>query len=57
LAEATRQQILTLARGKYAGLNTTHLTERLQADEALALNRVTVHPLLRAAGVARPRRE
>ena len=56
LAAATRQQILALARGKYAGLNTTHLTEKLQADEGLAVSRVTVHRLLQAAGVARPRR-
>lgn len=56
LAEATRAQVLALARGKYAGLNTTHLTEKLQADEGLVVSRVTVHRLLQAAGVARPRR-
>ena len=55
LAEATRQQVLTLARAKYAGLNTTHLTEQLQAA-GLPVSRVTVHRLLRAAGVARLRR-
>ena len=55
LAEATRQQIVALARRKYAGLNTTHLTEQLRAAEKLAVSRVTVHRLLRAAGVARPR--
>jgi hypothetical protein len=54
LPGATQQQILTLARGPYAGLNTTHLTEKLQA-EGLAVSRVTVHRVLRAAGVARPR--
>lgn len=52
---ATRQQIVALARGKYAGLNTTHLTEQLQATEGLAVSRVTVYRVLRAAGVARPR--
>lgn len=56
VAAATRQQIVALARGKYAGLNTTHLTEQLQAHDGLAVSRVTVHRLLRAAGVARPRR-
>ncbi len=50
-----QQQILALARGPYAGLNTTHLTEQLQAA-GLPVSRVTVHRLLRAAGVARPRR-
>lgn len=54
LAEGTREQILTLARKTYAGLNTTHLTEKLQA-EGLAVSRVTVHRVLRTAGVARPR--
>jgi transposase len=56
LAEATRQQILALTRGKYAGLNTTHLTEKLQVDHGLPVSRVTVHRVLRAAGVARSRR-
>ena len=56
LAPALQQQILTLAQGRYAGLNTTHLTEKLQAEQGLPVSRVTVHRLLRAAGVARPRR-
>jgi transposase len=56
LPPATREQILSLARGKYAGVNTTHLTEKLQADEGVSVSRVTVHRCLRAAGVARPRR-
>lgn len=55
LLAATQQEILTLAQGRYAGLNTTHLTEKLQA-EGLSVSRTTVHRLLRAAGVARPRR-
>ncbi|HUL68726.1 MAG TPA: ISNCY family transposase [Gemmatimonadales bacterium] len=55
LAEGTREQVLTLARKKYAGLNTTHLTELLQQAEGLPVSRVTVHRVLRAAGVARPR--
>lgn len=55
LPAAVQQQILTLARGLYAGLNTTHLTEKLQAEHGLAVSRATVHRLLRAAGVARPR--
>ncbi len=54
LPAALREQILTLARGPYAGLNTTHLTEKLQA-EGIPVSRATVHRLLRAAGVARPR--
>ncbi len=56
LPAALQQQILTLARGQYAGLNTTHLTEKLQEAVGLSVSRPTVHRLLRAAGVARPRR-
>jgi len=55
LPKPTQQQILTFARGPYAGLNTTHLTEKLQAEHGLTVSRATVHRLLRAAGVARPR--
>jgi hypothetical protein len=55
LSLPVQHQILTLARGPYAGLNTTHLTEKLQAEHGLAVSRATVHRLLRAAGVARPR--
>ena len=56
LPAPTQAQILTLAQGPYAGLNTTHLTEKLQGEAGLAVSRATVHRLLRAAGVARPRR-
>jgi hypothetical protein len=55
LPAAVRQQMLTLARGPYTGLNTAHLTEKLQADHGLTVSRATVHRLLRAAGVPRPR--
>jgi transposase len=55
LPAAVRQQILTLARSRYAGLNTAHLTEKLHGEHGLAVSRPTVHRLLRAAGVARPR--
>jgi len=55
LPAAMQQAILARARGPYAGLNTTHLTEKLQA-EGLVVSRVSVHRCLRAAGVARPRR-
>lgn len=55
LPAGTQQEILRLARGKYAGLNTTHLTEKLQTEAGLPVSRATVHRLLRAAGVARPR--
>ena len=56
LPPALQARVLALARGRYAGLNTTHLTEKLQTDEGLAVSRPTVYRLLRAAGVARARR-
>jgi transposase len=56
LPPTLQARVLTLARGRYAGLNTTHLTEKLQTDEGLAVSRPTVYRLLRAAGVARSRR-
>lgn len=55
VSAATRAQILALARGAYAGLNTTHLTEKLQTEHGLAVSRASVQRLLRGAGVTRPR--
>jgi hypothetical protein len=45
-----REQILALARGRYAGLHTTHLNEKLQTNERLAVSRPTVERLLTAPG-------
>ncbi len=56
LPEPTQAQILTLAQGRYAGLNTAHLTEKLRAEAGLCVSRPTVHRRRRGAGVARPRR-
>jgi len=49
-----KQLILTLARGKYVGFNDSHLTEKLCAEEGLALSRETVRRILRAAQLASP---
>ena len=56
LPDALRVQIVTLARGRYAGLNDHHLTEKLTAVEGLSVSRATVRRVLRAAGVVSPRR-
>ena len=56
LPEAVRTQIVALAQGRYAGLNDHHLAEKLTAVEGLTVSRATVRRLLRAAGVASPRR-
>ncbi len=55
LAPALRAQVVALARGPYAGLNDVHLTEKLTA-EGLPVSRATVQRILRAAGLASPRR-
>jgi transposase len=49
-----KQVILTLARGKYAGFNDSHLTEKLRDEEDLSLSRETVRRILRAAKLASP---
>jgi hypothetical protein len=41
-----KQLILTLARGKYAGFNDSHLTEKLCDEENLAVSRETVRRIL-----------
>jgi len=51
-----KQLILTLARGKYQGFNDSHLTERLCAEEGLAVSRETVRRILRAAKLASPQK-
>ena len=56
LPEPLRAQILTLARGRYAGLNDVHLTEKLTTVEGLVVSRATVQRVLRAVGHRSPRR-
>lgn len=56
LAAPLRAQVVALARGRYAGLNDVHLTEKLTAVEGLPVSRATVRRILRAAGVGSPRR-
>src|SRR5579863_5985291 len=51
-----KQLILTLARGKYQGFNDSHLTEKLCAEEGLALSRESVRRILRAAKLASPQK-
>jgi len=56
LPDTVQTQILALARGRYAGLNDVHLTEKLTTVEGLAVSRATVQRVLRAAGLRSPRR-
>jgi len=58
VAEKLRQQVVKLRRGKYAGFNDQHFTEKLAEAEGVAISRATVRRALRAAGIgaARTRR-
>lgn len=46
------ERVINLARGKYQGLNDTHLTEKLKEKEGMDLSRPTVRGILRQAGIA-----
>lgn len=56
LAEELRRRIVELRSGKYAGFNDQHFTEKLAEAEQLVVSRGTVRRVLRAAGIASPRR-
>jgi transposase len=50
------ERVLGLVRGKYAGINDTHLRELLDERERIELGRETLRGLLRAAGI-KPKRQ
>ncbi|MDO8532225.1 MAG: ISNCY family transposase [Dehalococcoidia bacterium] len=52
---ATRQQVVTMARERYGGINYTHLSELLAEREGLMVSRSTVRRLLVGAGLPSPR--
>jgi len=54
-SEEIRQQIITLARTRYAGLNHTHLAEMLTKNDKVILSRSTVRNILVGAGIPSPR--
>ena len=45
-AEKTKQ-VLALARGRYQGLNDSHLTEKLKEKEKITVSRASVRTILR----------
>jgi hypothetical protein len=51
-ASEKMNQVLELARGRYQGLNDSHLTEKLREKENIALSRPTLRMILRQAGIA-----
>ena len=53
---AVRDQVVTLAAGKYAGVNDTHLAELLGEREGVRVARSTLQRLLRQAGIRSPKK-
>jgi transposase len=54
--ETTRERVRSLARGSYDGANDSHLAELLAERDGISLSRVSIRRILRAAGIASPRR-
>ena len=50
------KQVVELARGRYQGLNDTHLTEKLKEKEKVTLSRPTIQRILRRGGIAAVRK-
>lgn len=50
------EKVLELARGRYQGLNDTHLSEKLKEKEKITLSRATVRTILRQAGIVAVRK-
>ena len=53
---AIRDRVRGLAKGTYAGLNHTHLTELLEEREGIDLSRSTVRRILLSGGIKSPRK-
>ena len=56
IADALRTRMVELRRAKYDGFNDQHFTEKLLADEGIAVSRSTARRVLRQAGIGAPRR-
>ena len=54
--EKVVRRVVALARGKYQGFNDHHLTEKLKEQEQIELSREKVRRILRAEGIASPRK-
>jgi len=51
-----REQVVTMAKGRYSGVNHTHLAELLAEREGIMISRSTLRRLLVGAGLPSPRR-
>jgi len=56
IKEKTVKRIIELAKGKYKDFNDHHLTEKLQEQEKIKLSREKLRQLLRAHGIASPKK-
>jgi hypothetical protein len=56
LSDDVHERVFTLFRGKYAGFNDQHSTEKLEEVEKIQISRSTVQSWLRGAGLAAARR-
>lgn len=56
IAPALARRIVVLAKDTYSGFNDSHLTELLAEREGVHVSRKSVQRILRAAGLASPRR-
>ncbi len=56
IPEEIRHRVVELAQTRYAGLNDTHLTEKLAEPEGVILSRSTVRRMRREAGLTSPRK-
>lgn len=56
VGDDVRDRVVALAIGRYAGANDTHLSELLAEREGIEISRSSVRRILRATGIASPRR-
>jgi transposase len=56
VAGRIRKRVVELRRGKYAGFNDQHFTEKLCEVEGVKISRPSVRRILRAAGIGPPRK-
>src|SRR3972149_4902692 len=56
LDPGVREQVVTLAQGRYSGCNDQHLAELLAEREGITLSRSSVRRIRRSAGPSSPQR-
>jgi transposase len=54
--QAIREWVISLAKGRYSGVNHTHLSELLAEREGISISRSTLRRILTEAGLSSPRK-